>query len=95
MDDLYRKQLLRMNKAELIQECMNQNESSDINYDLYLNAKADLAEMELYDDAHLELEKIKGLIHRLKTSRMRYSLGIESEKEEMDKILNLILEIKT
>lgn len=88
----YRKELTRMTKAELIQECINQRDRADQNHDNYMDARED---RDLLERKEEELEEIKDLIHRLKTSRARYFLGVETEKEEIEKILDLILEIET
>lgn len=83
----YEKELKKMTKAELIQECLNQRERGDIEYDKYCNAQDELNSVETYEDEFYLLEEIRDLIGRMRISKERYDSGILTELEEYNELI--------
>lgn len=91
----YEKTLMRMTKAQLIEECLNQQQRADEEHDKFCNAQDELDDVETYEEEFYELEEVKKLIYKARTSHMRYlELGVKSEKEEFEKLLAELLEIE-
>jgi beta-phosphoglucomutase-like phosphatase (HAD superfamily) len=86
--------LMRLKKTELVQLFENERQRADEQYDRAEILKEDLDNMETYEEESIQLDEVKDLVCQLKTARVRYFLGIDSERETMENLLEKLMEIE-
>ena len=85
--DLDFKQLMRMNKKDLIGLITNLSEERDKEFHRAESALDELNDTETYEDDFHTLKECKDIMERIKNARWKLSLGVESEREDLEKLM--------
>lgn len=87
--------LMSMTKKDLVAIIENLSREKDEIFDKAETLKEELNEVETYEEEFHQLEKILDTIDNFKIARTRLDLGIESEREYVEKYLYEILDYAT
>lgn len=85
--------LMSMTKKDLVSIIENLSRERDELFDELTRVREDLNEVETYEDEFHSLEIAKDLMGRIKDSKFKLDLGVETEREEIAKCLDKLEEI--
>lgn len=95
--DEFEKELKKLTKAEIILIAVNERQRGDEQFDRAENLQDEISEIESEIEEKREFEDTldiaKHLMSCIKDSRWKLSLGVESEKEELEKYIYKLEEI--
>ena len=86
---------MSMTKKDLVSIIENLSREKDELFDRAERLREEIYDMETYEEEATELEKLKATIDNFKIARTRLDLGIESEREYVEKYLYEILDYAT
>jgi hypothetical protein len=88
------KELMRLKKHDLASLVLKYQEERDILSDKVESLKEDIESIETYENEFYKLEEVKDIIWQFKTARERYFLGVESEKDTMENLMEKLMEVE-
>lgn len=95
--DEFEKEIKRLTKAEIIEIALNERQRGDEQFDRAETLQNDVAEIEAELEEKREFEDTldiaKHLMSCIKDSRWKLSMGVESEREELEKFIYKLEEI--
>jgi|LakMenEpi03Aug12_release.lakeMendotaPanAssembly.Ray.scaffolds.fasta_scaffold1719746_2 hypothetical protein len=87
-------ELMRLKKHDLASLVLKYQEERDILADKVESLKEEMNEIETHDAEFWKLHEVKNIIGQFKTARERYFLGVESEKETMESLMEKLMEVE-